>query len=67
MPLELGGAASDPLNLSPEPHAGTPNNSYTKDQGENLAHAWVCQQGMDLRTAQLDFVTRWLEPWPAYK
>jgi hypothetical protein len=67
MPLELGGAPSDPRNLSPEAHSGTPNNSYTKDTAENLARSWVCNQGADLRQVQTDFIAMWLGPYPTYK
>ena len=61
LPLELGGAPSDPMNLSPEARIGAPNNSYTKDQAENLAN-----QGADLRQVQADFALKWLAPWPRY-
>lgn len=66
IPLELGGAPRDPENLTPEPRTGSPNNATTKDSGENLAKHWVCDQGVDLRQAQADFIARWLAPWPSY-
>lgn len=66
MPLELGGAPSDPTNLSPEARAGTPNNSSVKDKAENLVRSWVCDHGSDLRQMQTDFVKMWLAPYPGY-
>jgi hypothetical protein len=62
VPLELGGAPSDPTNLSPEPHPA----SLAKDTAENDARRQVCD-GADLRTVQAAFVARWLGPFPTYR
>jgi len=60
--LELGGAPSDPMNLSPEAHPG----SFTKDADENRAKTRVCA-GADLRQVQTEFIQKWLGPYPTYK
>ena len=62
VPLELGGAPSDPMNLSPEVHPG----SSTKDAAENDAKRQVCA-GADLRTVQAAFISIWLAAYPGYK
>lgn len=61
MPLELGGAPTDPTNLSPESHT----TSYAKDAAENEAKREVCD-GTDLRTVQAAFVAAWLGAYPTY-
>jgi hypothetical protein len=62
MPLELGGAPRDPMNLSPEAHPG----SFNKDSAENVAKAKVCA-GADLRQVQTEFIAAWLAPYPGYR
>ena len=62
LPLELGGAPSDPLNLSPQPHP----ESFVKDTDENSAKARVCA-GADLRQVQAEFIQTWLGAYPTYK
>ena len=51
IPLELGGAAADPRNLWPEPHAGAAD-SYKKDVVENQLHDEVCGGEIGLGRAQ---------------
>ncbi len=63
MPLELGGAPSDPLNLSPESHSG----SYLKDADEDSFKFGICRGTWTLTQAQTMFVARWLGPYPEYK
>jgi hypothetical protein len=63
VPLELGGAPSDPSNLSPEPHPG----SSAKDSAENAAKADVCAGRATLNAEQAAFVAAWLTPYPGYR
>lgn len=62
MPLEGGGAPSDPSNLSPELHPG----SFTKDAAENQMKADVCSGRKTLIQAQIDFIKQFLAPYPGY-
>jgi len=55
IPLELGGAPSDPRNLWPEPGA-TPN---AKDAVENKLHHEVCAGKLSLSDAQKKIATDW--------
>jgi hypothetical protein len=62
IPLELGGAPSDPQNLWPEPHYstdGSANTSYTKDQVENKLKKAVCNGSVALADAQNAISTDW--------
>lgn len=61
LPLEGGGDPRDPSNLAPEPLAA----AHAKDQAENQLRAAICAGG-DLRQLQVDFIVRWLAPWPAF-
>lgn len=63
VPLELGGAPSDPFNLSPELHPG----SSAKDTAENAARADVCAGRATLKAEQAAFVAAWLTPYPGYR
>ena len=65
MPLELGGAPSDPKNLAPESRSGVTPASL-KDSAENAAKQKVCA-GADLRKTQAEFVKTWLGPYPDRK
>jgi hypothetical protein len=58
LPLELGGAPSDPGNLWPEPHAGSPN-SRSKDTVENAVKKAVCAGDATLAGAQDAMLTDW--------
>jgi hypothetical protein len=63
MPLELGGAPSDPLNLSPE----SPPSPNPKDSDETrLKHA-VCDGALTLAQAQGQMVASWLAAYPGYR
>jgi hypothetical protein len=55
IPLELGGAPSDPRNLWPEPHVGAAD-SFKKDALENQLHDEVCSGQISLARAQRDSV-----------
>lgn len=55
IPLELGGAPRDPMNLWPEPHASL----NEKDTVENAAHDAVCAHRVSLTDAQHKISTDW--------
>lgn len=56
IPLELGGAPSDPRNLWPE-RGASPN---PKDEVEDAANAAVCSGRMPLATAQQQMAADWI-------
>lgn len=58
IPLELGGAPRDPLNLWPEPRAGA-SSALSKDTVENRLHSLVCAGRMTLAEAQQRIATDW--------
>jgi hypothetical protein len=58
LPLEVGGAPSDPKNLWPEPHSGN-QNAYTKDSVENAVKKAVCAGNATLAAAQNALLTDW--------
>ena len=62
LPLELGGAPSDANNLSPEEPA-SPN---AKDTDETQFKRLVCNGKVGLPTAQVQFIAKWLGPYPTY-
>jgi hypothetical protein len=71
IPLELGGAPSDPRNLWPEPYSahladGTPDGARVKDQLENRLRALVCGGTLRLATAQQAIATDWVRAWQIY-
>ena len=61
--LELGGAPRDPKNLSPQSHS----TSFIKDADENSLRRAVCSSSKTLQQAQVDLISKWLAPWPAYR
>jgi hypothetical protein len=63
MPLELAGAPSDTMNLSPE-YPASPN---TKDTDETRFKDEVCSGQLTLVQAQQELVAKWLAPYPGYK
>ena len=63
MPLELGGAPSDPMNLSPE----SPRSPNPKDADESRLRTAVCDGQLTLMQAQQQLVATWLAPYPRYK
>lgn len=56
VPLEVGGAPSDPKNLWPEP-GNSPN---AKDNIENLLHDAVCSGRISLQAAQQRIMDNWV-------
>jgi hypothetical protein len=63
MALELGGAPSDPSNLSPE----VPASPNPKDHDETTLHDDVCAGRLSLTAARTQLRDRWLAAWPAYR
>ncbi len=71
IPLELGGAPSDPRNLWPEPYDvtladGTPVGARVKDQLENKLKALVCAGTLLLADARRAIATDWVGAWFTY-
>ncbi len=62
MPLALGGAPSDPMNLSPE----SPPSPNSKDSAELTLRDEVCGGDLTLLQAQQQLVAGWLAPYPRY-
>jgi hypothetical protein len=62
IPLELGGAPDDIKNLWPEPYYTLPN-ATDKDGFENYLHNQVCSGNLDLKTAQDEIATNWINYW----
>jgi hypothetical protein len=58
VPLELGGAPDNLLNLWPEPRAGA-DGSYAKDGVENHLRALVCDDALTLAAARHYMRTDW--------
>jgi hypothetical protein len=56
---ELGGT-DDIRNLWPEPYSSTVWNAHVKDQLEERLYHLVCEQKVDLQTAQKDIATDWV-------
>ena len=63
LPLALGGAPRDPMNLSPQGRAGADR----KNADEAVVRQHVCSSRLLLVAAQQAFVTKWLAPWPEYR
>jgi len=64
--LDLGGAPTDPMNLSPEVH----RSSALKDQEEAAlggSQGKVCRGEMTLQEAQQELISTWLAEWPGYR
>jgi hypothetical protein len=59
IPLELGGAPSDPRNLWPEARSGASGSAGQKDVLENYLHRAVCSGAMTLRDAQRAITRNW--------
>ena len=65
IPLEVGGSASAPANLWPEPrHLAW--GASRKDRLENALHRLVCSGAVPLRVAQRVFATNWIAGYRRY-
>jgi hypothetical protein len=62
---ELGGT-EDLQNLWPEPYDSTVWNARVKDHLEEHLHTLVCEQKIDLATAQRDIATDWIAAYKKY-
>jgi hypothetical protein len=62
---ELGGAP-DARNLWPQPFARTVWNAYVKDELEELFHQLVCDDALDLATAQREIADDWIAAYKRY-
>ena len=62
--LELGGSNSI-KNLWPESYHG-PWNAHIKDRLENELHRRVCSGALDLKEAQREISTNWIEAYKKY-
>ncbi len=63
--LELGGSNSI-QNLWPESYETVPWNAHVKDELENELHRLVCSGELDLKTAQHDIATDWIQAYKKY-
>jgi hypothetical protein len=61
IPLELGGAQTDPRNLWPEPHI-VPGGwgSFVKDRLENALNIMVCERRITLAAARQAIARNWI-------
>ena len=63
--LELGGSNSV-RNLWPESYRTRPWNAHVKDALEDELHRLVCAGQLDLKTAQRDIATNWIQSYQKY-
>ena len=67
IPLELGGAPSDPRNLWPEPHYPADGwGSYAKDRLENRLNELVCDGELPLEAARRAIAGDWIAAYRRY-
>jgi hypothetical protein len=67
IPLELGGAPSDPHNLWPEPHYVRDGwGSYAKDRLEYKLNQLVCDGTLPLHDAQTAIASDWVAAYRRY-
>jgi hypothetical protein len=65
IPLSLGGSNSI-RNLWPQSSKTLPWNSYVKDALERKLHNLVCAGELDLKTAQCEIASNWIEAYKKY-
>ena len=65
IPLSLRGSNSI-RNLWPQSTQTSPWNSYVKDALERKLHRLVCAGELDLKTAQREIATNWIEAYKKY-
>jgi len=67
IPLELGGAPTDPRNLWPQPHEAPGDwGSYAKDRLESRLNGLVCSGALTLDTARTAIATNWIDAYRRY-
>jgi hypothetical protein len=65
IPLSLGGSNSI-RNLWPQSTKTSPWNSFVKDALERKLHELVCERKLDLKTAQHEIASNWIEAYKKY-
>lgn len=60
------GGADDVQNLWPQPYASGEWNAHVKDALEDHLHDLVCEDKLDLATAQHDIAANWIEAYRKY-
>jgi hypothetical protein len=65
IPLSLGGSNSI-RNLSPQSTGTSPWNSLVKDALERKLHELVCAGQVDLKTAQREIASNWIDAYQKY-
>ncbi len=65
IPLSLGGSNSI-RNLWPQSTKTSPWNSYVKDALERKLYNLVCRGQLDLKTAQREIASNWIEAYKKY-
>jgi hypothetical protein len=65
IPLSLGGSNSI-RNLWPQSTKTSPWNSYVKDALERKLHKLVCAGQLDLKTAQCEIASDWIQAYQKY-
>jgi hypothetical protein len=65
IPLSLGGSNSI-RNLWPQSTKTSPWNSYVKDALERKLHKLVCAGQLDLKTAQREIASNWIDAYQRY-
>jgi hypothetical protein len=65
IPLSLGGSNSI-RNLWPQSTKTSPWNSFVKDALERKLHKLVCERKLNLKTAQREIASNWIEAYQKY-
>lgn len=65
VPLEIDGG-NEIKNLWPQNYTTRPYNAHVKDVLEDTLHRMVCNQQLDLPTAQHDIATDWIAAYNKY-
>jgi hypothetical protein len=60
------GGADDIRNLWPQPYGAGEWNAHVKDALEDHLHDLVCEDSLDLATAQHDLATNWIDAYRKY-
>lgn len=63
--LQLGGS-NDVGNLWPQSYVSQPYNARMKDNLENVLHDLICAKKLDLKTAQKEIATNWINAYNKY-
>lgn len=63
---ELGGAVDDVRNFWPQPYNAPIWTAHVKDALEDYLHQQVCEQKVDLKTAQQEIARDWISAYKKY-